>query len=210
MAAAKLTKNWRSASSASTNGSITFSWKYVQFPVNSPSASPTATFTSHFTTFTKNSFTAIAAFHTAAANPARAFQNSSHIDGGGGGALKFPLFSTTPFGTRSETVWTKPSVWNSSVTARANADTVPVVFVAARSRIFHDWARVAFFVITIWMTRGVRDAGPVLSFPLMFAPASGEFGSHVPFRAPNSFESKNTPRGTRTPFLAARNHIRPW
>src|SRR3990170_1507690 len=99
-----------SASNASTNGSITFSWKYVQSPVNRPSARPTATFTNHFTTFTKNSFTAIAAFHTAAANPAIAFQNSCHIVGEGGGAEWLPLFSTTAFGTRSRTSFANPRV----------------------------------------------------------------------------------------------------
>jgi hypothetical protein len=48
------------------------------------------------------------------------------------------------------------------------------VFVLARSRIPHAWARVRFFAITIWITRLLRFEEKLLSFPFTTASFSGE------------------------------------
>src|SRR5207249_7280315 len=80
-----------------------------------------------------------------------------------------------------ETSHANPRVWNSEVAKNANAVTLPVLFVLARSRILHASARVTFFVITSWITRPLRFEARVLSFPFTTASFSGDFESKEPF-----------------------------
>src|SRR6058998_1582052 len=95
---------------ASMKGFTTYVWKLFQAVDTSPTTKPTAALINHFPRLTKNAPTATAAFHARSAHPATVFQNSCHAEGGGGGMLQFPPFTTDVFAARLFTSARNPRV----------------------------------------------------------------------------------------------------